>query len=185
MAKIMTRSRPVIEGNTGMKFSEIVVIVMAVAGIVYGVRWYLDYRRSASFALTEYVGAVKAGNGASQYALIDDSDKKTLFPSLASYEKTCTLAHGYTERIENSTLAPEEKNPKSSEKVTIPLTVVIRGSAEGKQLYQTGQAETYSDRIVMHKGADGKWRVVLSQSADPETNMLHLQKSPPSVSNNY
>jgi len=182
MARIMSRSRPVIEGNTGIKFSEIIVIGMAIAGIVFGVRWYLDYRHSASAALQEFVGAIKAGNIGNQYALIDEHDKKNFFPTQQKYERDDTLAHGYTERIENSTIGPEVKDPKNPDKVTIPLTLTVRATAEGKQLYQTGQTQTYSDRIVMRKGGDGNWRVLLSESIDKNTGKLHLQEATPSPS---
>jgi hypothetical protein len=177
----MSRPKPVIEGNTGIKFSEIIVVAMAIAGIVFGVRWYLDYRHSGSFALSEFVAAIKAGNVANQYALIDENDRKTYFKTQGAYEKN-SLAHGYTERIENSSLGPEQKDPNTADKVTVPLTVTIRATAEGKQLYQTGQAQSYSDKIVMRKNSDGNWRVVLSQSVDKDTGKLHLQSAEPSPS---
>ena len=180
MAKIMSRPRPTIEGSTGIKFTELIVIALAIAGIVYGVKWYLDYRHSASFALTEFIGAVKAGNVGNQYALIDANDKKNYFPSQGSYDRNCTLAHGYTERVENSQLGPEEKKGDSGDKVVIPVTVAIRATAEGKQLYQTGQTQSYNDKIVMHKGSDGSWRVVLSESIDKSTGKLHMQEATPS-----
>src|SRR3954468_14598914 len=100
MARIMARSKPVIEGSTGIKFTEIIVVAMAIAGIVYGVKVYLEYRRGPTFALSEYMGAVKAGNLQNQYNMIDENDKKT-FVRPATYEKS-TLGHGYTERIENT-----------------------------------------------------------------------------------
>jgi len=180
MARIMSRPRPTIEGSTGIKFSELIVIILAIAGIVYGVKWYLDYRHSASFALGEFIAAVKAGNVGNQYALVDADDKKNYFPSQGSYERNCTLAHGYTERVENSQLGPEEKKGDSGTKVAIPVTVSIRATAEGKQLYQTGQTQTYNDKIVMHKGSDGNWRVVISESIDKSTGKLHMQDATPS-----
>jgi hypothetical protein len=180
----MSRSRPGIEGNTGMKFSEIIVIGMAIAGIYFGARWYLDYRHSASAALQEFVGALKAGNVGNQYALIDESDKKNYYATQGDYERN-TLAHGYTERIENAAQGPEEKDPKDPNKVTIPLTVSIRATAEGKQLYQTGQTQTYSDKIVMHKGSDSIWRVRLSDSVDKSTRKLHLQEATPSPTSSF
>src|SRR5206468_11221096 len=108
-ARIMSRSRPVIEGNTGIKFSEIIVVVMAIAGIVIGVRMYLDYRHGPAFALSEYMGAVKAGNVGNQYTMIDENDKKNHFPTQRAYEKN-TMAHGYTERIENTSLSAVQKS---------------------------------------------------------------------------
>jgi hypothetical protein len=179
LARIMSRSKPVIEGNTGIKFSEIVVMGMAIALVVFGVRAYLDHRHSASFALGEFMGAIKAGNVGNQYALIDEGDKKRYFPNQGAYEKN-TLAHGYTERVETYSMGPEEKKPNSSTKVTIPITVSIRATAEGKQLYQIGQTQTYSDKIVMRKNSDGNWRVVYSESIDKSTQKLHLQDATPS-----
>ena len=185
MARIMSRSKPTIEGSTGMKFSEIICIGLAIAGIIFGVRWYLDYRHSASFALQEFIGAIKSGNVGDQYELIDSNDKKNYFPGQGSYEKTCTLAHGYTTRIENSQFGPEEKNPNTPDKITIPLTVSIRATAEGKQLYQTGQTQSYNDKIVMHKNSDGSWRVVISESIDKSTGKLHMQDATPSPSSQF
>ncbi len=185
MARIMSRSRAVSEGNPAMKFSELIVICCAIAGIVVGVRWFVDYRRSASFALQEFVGSIKSGNVKQQYSFIDDHDKNAFFQSQDKYEGSSTLAHGYVERIENSSLGQELKSPESADKVTIPLTVSIRAAAEGKQLYQTGQSLTSVDNIVMHKGADGKWRVVLSESIDKDTSKLHLQNAQPSATSSY
>ena len=59
MARIMTRSRPVKEGNTGVKFSEVLIMLMVVAVVAYGVKYYLDYKKSASYALSEFMGGVK------------------------------------------------------------------------------------------------------------------------------
>jgi hypothetical protein len=180
----MSKSRPGIEGNTGMKFSEMIVIGMAIVGIYFGARWYLDYRHSASAALQEYVAALKAGNVGNQYALIDESDKKNFFRTQGEYDKN-SLAHGYVERIENASLGPEEKDPKNSNKVTIPLSVSIRATAEGKQLYQTGQTQTYSDRIVLRKGSDSNWRIRLSESIEKSTGKLHLQEATPSPTSSF
>ena len=185
MARIMSRSRPVSEGNTGMKFSEVIVIAMAIALVVFGVRWYIGYRQSASFALSEYLGAIKSGNIGAQYALLDASDKKSYFSTQGAYERASTLAHGYTERVENSTLGPEQKSGDSADRVVIPLTVAIRASSDGKQLYQTGETQSFSDKIVMRKNSDGSWRVVLSASIDKSTGKLHMQDAKPSPASGY
>ena len=185
MARIMTKSRPVIEGNTGIKFTEILVIGMAIAGIVFGVRWYIDYRHSASAALQEFVGAIKAGNVGNQYAMIDEHDKKNYYPTQGRYERDSTLAHGYTERIENAQQGSEQKDPKNPDKVVIPINISVRATAEGKQLYQTGQTQTYSDNIVLYKGSDGNWRVRLSESIDKNTRKLHLQEATPSPTSSF
>ena len=177
MARIMSRSRPLVEGSTGVKFSEMIVMALAVVGIFMGVRAYLDYRRGPTFALSEFMGAVKSGNPQNQYSLIDELDKKGRFPPLI-YEKN-TLCHGYTERIENSAFSPEIKG-SDPDRVTIPMVTTIRAGSSGKQLYETGQKETYSDKIVMRKNKDGHWRVVLSASVDKNTGKLELQKATPS-----
>ena len=184
MARIMSRSKPVVEGNTGIKFSEIIVIAMAIAGIVIGVRWYLDYRHGPAFALQEFMGAVKAGNVGNQYALVDEKDKKSYYSTQRTYEKNCTLAHGYTERIENTSLSPDQKSA-DADRVTIPISVTIRATSGGKQLYQNGQTQTYSDNVVMRKNSDGNWRVVVSASVDKRTGKLHMQEATPSPDSNY
>ena len=185
MARIMSRSKPVAEGSTGLKFSEIIVIAMAIAGIVLAGRWYLEYRRSASFALQEYIGAIKSGNVGSQYALVDEGDKKNFYPSKAAYESGSTLSHGYTERIENASLGTEKKATGTTDKVTVPVTFTIRATSGGKQLYETGEKKSYSDNIVMRKGHDGNWRVLLSASVDKSTGKLHMQEATPSPVSNY
>ena len=185
MARIMSRSRSVADGSSGMKFSEVIVIAMAIAGIVIGVRWYLDYRHSPSYALQEYVAAVKSGNVGAQYALIDETDKKNFFPSQGAYENKCTLAHGYTERVENSTVGTEQKSSDHPDKVTLPLTVAIRATVGTKQLYEVGQTQSYSDKIVMRLNGDGNWRVMLSASIDKSTGKLHMQDATPSPTSTF
>ena len=180
MARIMSKSRTTDEGSTRIKFSEIIVIALAIGVIGFGVRAYLQRTHSASAALEAFVGAIKAGNVGNQYTLLDDQDKQKYYPKKYDYESNNTLAHGYTERVETSTLGPEEKDPKDPDKVAIALSTIIRGSAEGKQLYEITQKQTYSDRIVMRKRSDGTWRVVLSESIDKNSHQLHLQKATPS-----
>ena len=180
MARIMSRSRATDEGSTKIKFSEIIVIALAIGVIAFGVRAYLVRTRSASAALESFVGAIKAGNVGAQYDLLDDQDKKKYYPKKSDYESNNTLAHGYTERVETSSLGSEENDAKDQDKVAIPLTTTIRNSAEGKQLYEITQKQSFSDRIVMRKRSDGTWRVVLSESIDKNTHQLHLQKATPS-----
>ncbi len=179
MGRIMSRSKPVIEGSTGIKFTEIIVIAMAIAGIVIGVRTFLDYRQGPNFALMEFMGAVKAGNIENQYKLLDEKDKASYFPTLHDYHSASTLSHGYTERVENTSLGTAEKS-SSPDKVTIPMTNIIRASSDGKQLYENGKTQSYNDRIVMRKNSSGSWRVVLSESVDKSTGKLHMQAAPPS-----
>lgn len=185
MARMMTKSRPVVEGNTGMKFSEIIVIILAIAGIVMGVRWYMNYRNSATFALSEFMADIKAGNVENQYALLDETDKKNFFPTRKAYENNVTLAHGYTERVENVALSPEEPDAKDADKVTIPMSVVVRDSVVGKEIYNNGTTKSYSDKIVMRKNSDGKWRVLLSASIDKSTRQLNMQKATPSPNSQF
>jgi hypothetical protein len=178
MARIMTKGRPVIEGSTGIKFSEIIVVAFAIAGVVIGVRAYLDYRHGPTFALSQYMGAVKAGNVENQYALIDETDKKSHFPTRRDYARLETIAHGYTERIENTSFGAGRKNSDGT-RVTIPMTNTIRATSAGKQLYQNGATQSYSDNIVMRKDSDGNWRVLLSASVDSK-GKLNMEKAEPS-----
>lgn len=177
MARIMSKSRPAVEGSTGIKFSEIIVIAFAIAGVVIGVRAYLDYRHGPTFALSEFVGAIKSGNVENQYALIDENDKKNHFPTRHDYARLETISHGYTERIENTTYGPEQKS--GDDRVTIPMTNTLRATSAGKALYENGQAKSYSDKIVMRRNSDGNWRVLLSASVDSK-GKLNLEQAEPS-----
>jgi|SRR5579872_1475021 len=183
MARIMSRSRPVVEGSTGIKFSEIIVVAFAIAAIVLGVRAYLDYRKGPTFALSQFVAAVKAGNVENQYKLIDEMDKKNHFPTRHDYARLETISHGYTERIENTTYGPEQKSADGT-KATISMTNTIRASSTGKQLYENGQKETYTDKVVMRKDSDGNWRVLLSASVDSRAK-LNLEKAEPSPDSSF
>ena len=179
MARIMTRSRPVKEGNTGVKFSEIVIILMVVGVIAMGVKYYLDYRKSAAFALAEFMGGVKAGNAEMQYKFIDELDCKQYFRTLEEYKKL-TFPHGYTERVANVTLAPQEKDPKNEDIVKIAMTVSIRDTTVGKQIYENGTTKTYTDNMKMRKNSDGSWKLMLSKSVDPNTRKLNFEQATPS-----
>lgn len=185
MSRIASRPRPAVEGSTGIKFSEVIVIAIVLAVAGYGVKVYLDMRRSAGAAVQEFLSYVKSGNTANQYGMLDAKDKEQYFPSRQEYEKATTLAHGYTERIENVVLGAEVKNPKDPDKVTIPTTVTIRSSGQGKELYQVGAANTYTDKFVMRRNSEGQWKVVLSQSVNPDTGKLNVQKATPSPDTSF
>ena len=184
MARIMTRSRPVKEGNTGVKFSEVLIMLMVVAVVAYGVKYYLDYKKSASYALSEFMGGVKAGNAEDQYKLIDELDKQKFFKTLSDYKKL-TFPHGYTERVANVTLLPEEKDPKKEDFVTIKMNVSIRDTTVGKKIYENGTTNNYSDSVKMRKNSDGAWRLMLSKSVDPNTNKFSFEQAPPSPESVY
>jgi len=186
MARMVTRSRPPTEGFTGLKMSEIIVIILVIGAIVMGVRYYINYRHSAGYALGQFLGYVKAGNASHQYELLDDEDKQKYLPTLTEYERNVNLAHGYTERIEDMTIAKDVPDPKDPNVATVPVTVKIRATSTGKELYQTGSSDHYSDNIKMRKDKDGNWKVWYSASIDrnlkkPQLRMEQAEPSPNSL----
>ena len=185
MARIMTRSRAPVEGTTRLKLSEIIVIILVVCAIAWGVRYFIAYRHSASYALQQFFGNVKAGNSANQYALLDDGDKQQFLHTLGDYEKSVNLAHGYTERIEDMSMGKEEPDPKDPDVVTVPLSVKIRATSTGKELDQTGSSDHYDDRIKMRKDKDGNWKVWYSASVDKNIGKLKMEQATPSPSSMF
>ena len=182
MARVVGRSRPQQEGNTGLKFTEIIVFTLILVVVGAGVRYYYQYRKGPVYALKAYFDAIKAGNEERQYALIDDEDKK-LMPTKHEYAQHCKFAQGYTERVADVvTETPvESKNPSE---LTIKATVAIRDSGEGKELYQGGGSHSFTDTYFLRKSADGDWKIVLSKSgkntaADCCDN-LEVEKAKPS-----
>src|SRR5207248_3167003 len=138
--------------GTKMRPSEMVVILLILAGLVYAGRYYfLVYRRSPEFAVGSYLGAVKAGSIEGQYRLIDDVDRNRLFPTQSAYEKNAPQAHGYTERITNVAVAGVKDSPQKSDTALVDAVVSVRGLAGGKALYQAGETTEYKDRYVLRK----------------------------------
>jgi hypothetical protein len=158
-----------------MKLSESAVFIAVAIALVIGLRWYfVVYKNSPGVALGEFIGGIKAGNVERQYAMIDDSDKQFL-PTAKDYEKL-PMSHGYTERITNVSMLPEVKDLKDPDVVTIETTLGVRGAA-GKDLLQSGDATTVTDKYTLHKDKDGHWKVWLQKS--PMTNLLKVQPNPP------
>ncbi len=178
MARIVTRSRPVKEGNTGMKFSEIVIIALVIGVIAFGARYYMEYRKSAPFALSEFMAAVKAGNAESQYKMISELDREKYFKTLSEY-KRLLFPHGYTERIANVVLSAPESDPRDETVVSVKMTTQIRDTTVGKKLYENGSTGSFQDTVKMRKDADGNWRVLLSKSVGGN-NKFKFEEATPS-----
>lgn len=155
--------------------SEGIIFVVIVIGIFLGVRYYFNvYLKSAGYALGAFVGAVKAGNPETQFAMLDSNDQNSI-GSLKNYEKQIPLGRGYATRIENFTLNEEKPNPQDPDEVTLKATLVVRGGATGKQLYQTS-SQTVNDTYVLHKDSKGEWKVALSKS---KLGLLEVAPTPP------
>jgi hypothetical protein len=177
MAKLHRRFRPRQRDGTKIRPSEAVVILLILAGSVYAGRYYfLVYRRSPQFVVESYLGAVKSGRVERQYQLIDDTDRQSLFPTQADYEKKAPQAHGYTERVTNVSVVDAKVNPKQPDWAVVDTAVSLRGSAAGKALYQEGGTTEYKDRYVLHKDGKGDWKILLSQSTQ---NMLAAKPNAP------
>ncbi len=169
MARVIGRTQTRAVYGSQMKISEAAIFIAIAIGIIVAARWYfVVYRHSPGVALGNYLGAIKAGEAKQQYDLIDDSDKQAV-PTEKDYEKL-QMAEGYVERITNIDLAEPVPDPKDPNVVTIKATVSVRAPSQGKQLYDAGSNQTAVDTYTLHKGKDGEWKVVLSQS--PMTNLL-------------
>lgn len=175
MARIVGRSRQR-ESFMRIQLSEVIVIIAVVAAIIYGARWYfITYRTSPGYTLGEYLGAIKAGNVDDQYALIDSADKQKYYPTRKSYEKDAPQARGYTARISDVKLGKEQIDPAKPHLATIGVSISIRSSASGQQLYQTG-TENVEDQYMLRKDNNGKWKVWLEKS---KRELLKVPPSPP------
>lgn len=183
MARVVSRHRPRPEGSTSIKFTELMVIGMVIAVIGFGVRYYINYRHSPSFALQEYFGAVKGGDIKKQYEMLDDEDKKYM-PTPKDYAQAFKQAHGYTERVVNVTIEPDNAPPDATEH-TLTATVDILASGEGKELYQSGSSKGFTDKYVMHKNKDGEWKLVLSKSGDKHNGELNLRNAEPTPDSQF
>lgn len=184
MARMMSKSRPQNEGSTQVKFSEMIVIGLVLVGVGFAVKYYLEYRKGPSFALAQYLDAVKGGSSKVQYEFIDQKDKSSWCPTLSEYESKCQLSHGYAERIENYNISPETKDASKPDYSSIKTVVTIRGMA-GKELYQNGTAETYTDTFRMHRAADGAWKLIYMDSVSPSTRKLNMEKATPTPNSSY
>src|SRR5262245_962626 len=100
MAHIVRPARTRERYSTGLRGSELIVFVIIALGLADAARYFFTgYRNSPGFALGEYLGAIKAGNVSRQYALIDDADKRSFFPTEQVYEKGAPQARGYAARV--------------------------------------------------------------------------------------
>jgi hypothetical protein len=183
MARVVSRRRPQAEGQYGIKFTEIVVILMVLAALGGGVKYYFDYKKSPSSALQDYFSAVKGGNVQAQYDLLDEQDKANYFPTKKDYTGAYKQAHGYTERVVSVSIDPVPVNPAASE-VTLHATVNILANSEGKELYQAGSSKGFDDKYVMRKNKDGAWKLVLSKSGDGK-GTLNLENAQPTPDSQF
>jgi len=184
MARVVSRSRPRPEGSTSMKFSEIIVMGLVIFMLAAGGRYYLNEQKSASHALYEYLSEVKAGSLSKQYALLDDQDKQNFFPTQHDYEQACQQARGYVERITSIDIDPDT-SPPTATTTTLTAKVGIRDSGEGKELYQAGASNIYTDKYKMRKDKEGAWKVMLSKSGDQGNGILNLLKAKPNPPSMY
>jgi hypothetical protein len=175
MSRMVGRSRQR-ESFMRIQFSEVIVLVAVVLGIGFAARWYfVIYKNSPGYALGEYLGAVKSGNVEGQYALVDNADKQSSFPTKKAYEKAAPQARGYTARISDVKIGKEQADPKKPNLATVDVSISIRGGASGQQLYQTN-TQTIEDQYRMRKDSNGKWKVWLEQS---KRKLLQVPPSPP------
>ena len=186
MARVVGRSKPVVEGSTKMKPAEMIVIAFLIAGIVAGGYYYWQYRQSASYALSSFLGAVNSGRVKDQYALLDDEDKE-LLPDVSKYENSneVPLGLGYAERIPKFSLGtpvPDSQHPNT---VGISATMQVVAGGGTKELYQTAATTPYTDTFKVRKGSDGKWKVWLSETFREAHGKLNLMASPPSPRSTY
>lgn len=159
-----------------IQFSEVIVMVAVVAGIVYGARWYfVTYRNSPGYTLGEYLGAVKSGKVEEQYALVDSADKQSTYPTQKVYEREAPQSRGYTARISDVKIGKEQIDPSKPNLATIDVSISVRSAASGQQLYQTG-TQTVEDQYKLRKDSNGKWKVWLAQS---KQKLLEIPPSPP------
>ncbi len=172
MARIL-RYRPKTDKD-GMRVggAEGIVFVVIVLGLIFGVRYYFTvYVKSAGYALSAFVGAVKAGNPEIQYGMLV-ADEQGNIGSVKNYEKQVPLGRGYATRIENFSITEEKPNPQDPSEVTLKASVTLRGAATGKQLYQSS-SQSVTDSYVLRKDAKGEWKISLAKS-----NLGILQATP-------
>jgi hypothetical protein len=177
MGRTVSRRRPATEGAYGIKFTEVIVIALVLAGIGAGVMWYMNYRKSPSFALQNYFAAVKSGNVQAQYDLLDEDDKKNYMPTKHEYAQLFKQSQGYAERVVDVNIDASPAAPTTSE-VTLNATVNILANSTGKELWQSGTSKGFTDKYVMRKAADGTWKLLLSKSGDGKGN-LNLSNAGP------
>jgi len=180
MARVVSRRRPATEGAYGVKFTEVIVMLMVLAAIGAGVAYYFNYRKSPSFALQQYFAAVKSGSVKEQYEMLDEEDKAKYMPTRHDYAQMFKQSQGYAERVVDVTIEASPVSPTTSE-VTLKATVDILANSAGKELYQAGTSKPFTDNYVMRKAPDGTWKLVLSKSGDGHgsLNLANANPTPP------
>ncbi len=186
MARVVGKVRPTTEGSTSMKLSEMIIIGLLVAVLVFGGYYYWQSRQKATFALGQFLSAMNSGRTKDEYELLDDEDK-TLLPSVSAYTKSneVPLALGYTERIPRFSMDKELPDSKDPNVVSIPTTLTVLAQSSGKELYQTAAGKEYKDTFKMRKDKEGHWKVWLSETFRAAQGKLHLMESPPSPQSTY
>ncbi|HEV2473600.1 MAG TPA: hypothetical protein VGS41_13080 [Chthonomonadales bacterium] len=177
MARVVRRST-VSDGQMGVRFSELIVGALFVLAVAAGVRYFVQYRHSAGYAVESYLGAIKAGDVPAQYALLDNQDKSDFYPTEKDYSKNAPQAHGYVERISNVQINSTKIDPSKPNIARVDATVSVRGSSQGEALYQTS-SDTYTDHYVLRQDASGAWKIWLKWT---KMNILKATPSPPSDS---
>ena len=165
MSRVVSRTYVRTKEGAGMGLAEWIVIIAIGIGIYVAVRYYIRYRQGPSYALSSFLGAIKAGNVENQYALIDEDDKQHFYPTQRDYEKGCPLAHGYTERISSFTLSDTKIDPKKTTIARIESTESVRAATgtQSKDLLNA-ESQSYTDQYTLHKDSKGDWKVWLSHS---------------------
>lgn len=140
----------------GEHLSEIVVFIVIVAGIIWAGRWYfVVYKNSPTVALTNYIGAVKAGDVDIQYGMLSASTKKT-YTDRDMYVEKWKMARGLHGRLVDYTITKiEEKGDKASADVS----VAVRKPSQ--EIYQAAST-TVTDHYVLVKEPEG-WKIALDQ----------------------
>lgn len=176
MARVVARSRHA-EGNRMLiRPAEAICMVLIGIGIMFGVRYYMNYRKSPGYGLQEYLGTIKSGRIHDQYALVSDQDKNTWCPTVGKYRTWAEQNVSYTTRIQSVTVT---KEVISGDTATAEATISIRASAGGKELYQTGDMGTYTDNFTLRKGSDGHWKVSIAETWKKNNGKLNFQKATP------
>lgn len=177
MARVVARAYQKERSSTRMGVTEWIVVIAACAGLFFAGRYYFEYRHGPAYALSSFIGAIKAGSPKRQYALIDDDDKQNKWPTLDEYAKMATWAHGYTERITDARQSEVKIDPKRPTIAKIDVVVTIRDISQGKELYQVS-THTYNDNYTLHKDKNGDWKIWITHS---KMNMLQAEPSPPTT----
>jgi hypothetical protein len=173
MSRMMARPRYRETASTGMKISEFVIIALVIVLIVAGGRYYFFvYRRSPAFVVQQYLAAIKRGDAAGQYALIDDEDKRLWYPTEQDYAKNARQAEGYTERVSSVTVSGEKVDPKKPTLADVDAAVSMRQASAN---ILTNQSDTYTNHFTLRKDRAGDWKVWLKQS---QLNLLQSQPNP-------